>query len=258
MAGEGDHVGHGELPHDLPGAHRVGKRPLQERRTVVVVLQPPAGVADAPTAAPLPRDRTGGARPGGRMPTAQSVRDGRLVGRRPVAHRGGGQQIAETAVEGHRGDDHGSRRTGAVREVRERVEVGLDLGRHIDVRDPGAQRRLDQRSGGRGEGPRAVDHGVRSGQGTVERGGVVDRRRPDLQSGCGRGRGCRCRRRSQLLGVAAGEDRNEPALPQLCHHEASGVAVRAVHRHRPPRPRRRSRRRSRSRCRCRYRYRYRC
>ncbi|MEV4660958.1 hypothetical protein AB0J85_03325 [Micromonospora echinofusca] len=58
----------------------------------------------------------------------------RLVGRRPVAHRRGDQQVAEAAEEGHRGDHHRSRGAGAIREVREGVEVGLDFGRHVHVR----------------------------------------------------------------------------------------------------------------------------
>ena len=124
-----------------------------------------------------PRDRARGTRPGGGVPTAQAVGDVRLVRRRPVAHRGGDQQVAEAAEEGHRRDHHGARGAGALREARERVKVRLDLGRHIHIRDAGAQRRLDQRGGGRGERPGAVDHGGRAVQRAVERGRIVDRRR---------------------------------------------------------------------------------
>jgi class 3 adenylate cyclase len=228
VAGDGDDVGHRELD-DSPGAHRVGKGPLQGGRVVIAVLQPPVGVADASAVPPPPGDLARGARPGGGVPTAQPVRDVRLVGRRPGAHRRRDQQVAEAAVEGHRGDDHRSCGAGAVREVREGIDVGLDFGRHIHIRNPGAQCRLDHGGGGRGEGPGTVDHSRRTGQCAVERGRIADRRRPGVESGIGR-----CQR-LQLVGVAAGENREEPAIPQLGHHEPPGVSVRAEHRHRVPR-----------------------
>ncbi len=43
------------------------------------------------------------------------------------------------------------------------------------------------------------------------------------------------RQHRQLAGVAPGQNRNEPAIAQLCHHKAPCVPVRAEHRHRETR-----------------------
>ncbi len=227
MAGDGDHVGHGELRDDLLGAERSREGPLHGRQFVVVVLQPTIGVADPLAIPSLRRDRARRERSGRRVPTAQAVRDVRLVGRRPVAHRGGDQQVTEPAEEGHRRNHHGAGGTGALREVRERVDVRLDLGGHVDVRQAGAQRRLDQRGRGRGERPGAVDHGSRAVQRAVERGRIVDRRRPGLEPRLG------LRQRQQLALVATEEQRDVPALAQLRDDEPPGVPVGAEHRHVP-------------------------
>ena len=115
---------------------------------------------------------------------------------------------------------------GAVREVRERVGDGLHLARDVEVGDPCAQRRLDQRGGGLGEGPGAVDHGGRAVQCAVERGRIVGRRRPDVESGRS------AARRRSLSGSRPDRTGVSPRSSSSDDDEASGVPVGAEHRYR--------------------------
>ncbi len=159
-----------------------------------------------------PRHPAGGQRPLRRRPVGQPVGDADLVGRRPVAHGRRRHQVAQAAEEGHRRHDDDARCDRPIVEVGERVDVRLDLGRHVEVGDAGSQRRLDH--GGRrgGERPGAVHDGGGAGDGGVELG-----RRPDVAGRTSRP-GCSaataCRRSADRAGEDGGPARGRAARPR--------------------------------------------
>lgn len=110
----------------------------------------------------------------GGSPTAEGVRDGEVIGHRPVAHRRGGQQIGETAVERHRRHD-GDAGLGIAGEG---VGHDLEFGGDVQIGDTGADRGLDHRPGRGRERPGTVDHRVGVPERQVQVGGTTagDRR----------------------------------------------------------------------------------
>jgi hypothetical protein len=230
MAGHGDDIGHGELRDHRSPAQRLREGPVLFDRPVVVVLQRATAEPDPPAGPTLVGHLARRPGTGGGMPAAQPVRDVHLVRSGPLGHRRGHQQVAQPTVERHRRQHGGAGLAGCFADiggVGEHRGVGLDLGRDVDVRDPGAQGGRDHGTLGHRERTGAVDHRRRAGEGLVQGRGVVHGGRPDLQpSG----------RRAELLGqhlqrggVTPGEDRSEAAPEQFGHDEAPGVPGRPVH-----------------------------
>jgi len=118
----------------------------------------------------------GHARAARRMPAVEAGRDVDALDRPLRVDHGRHEQVGQTAVERDgRHQRHAGGACAGVALVGQRLDGRL-LGRQIEIRDTGAQRRVGERQRGIEVGARAVDHRVRAAQGGVERGRIVDRR----------------------------------------------------------------------------------
>src|SRR5262245_28581555 len=104
MAGDGDDFGEAKT-YDILRAERRRKIPLAPRRRVGEKLQLTVRKDKTPACIPLARQP----RPPRRIPTIERYRDAYLIRVRPIIHRRSGQEIAQSAIERHRGSNHDAR-----------------------------------------------------------------------------------------------------------------------------------------------------
>src|SRR5262245_459754 len=104
MAGDGDDFGEAKS-YDVLRAERRREIPRAPWRRIGEELQLVVRKSESPTCITLARQ----ARPPCRLPTIERYRDAYLIRVRPIPHCHSGQEIAQSAIERHRGRNHDAR-----------------------------------------------------------------------------------------------------------------------------------------------------
>ncbi len=141
-----------------------------------------------------------------RLPTIERDRDTDFVRRMPLTHGGSGQEVAQSAVEPHRGSDHDTSILRGTRKPLEDGQNGRLFRSYIQIMNRHAERCINDRPRRVDERPRTIDDGHCAGQCTVKRGGIVHRSHAHFRSRV------RVPRLFQLRGVSTREDGRKSAF----------------------------------------------
>src|SRR5262245_11489229 len=212
MAGDDDDFGEAES-YDILRAERRWEIPLAPRRRIGKKLQLTIRKDETPACITLTRQ----ARPPCRLPTIERYRDAYLIRVRPILHRRSGQEIAQCAIERHRGGNHDTRISRRVRKSLKGGKRGRLFRSHIRIMNTPANCGLDEGRRCVHERPGAIDDRCGARNRAVERGGIVNRRHARFRSRMRFGNGV------QLRDVSTGKNGCQSAPAQFRNHEAAGV-----------------------------------